>query len=314
MVVYISKRMLSFVPTLLTLAVLVFFMIHLVPGDPAQMMLGIEASPQAVSELRVMMGLDRPLLEQLVQFTGKLLQGDLGRSYYLERPVVQAIHEAMPATLSLAALALVVSVGLGIPAGVVAAVHKNSWVDATVMGGALLGISVPNFWIGLNLIFLLSVKWGLFPTGGYTDLSADALDWLWHMILPAIALGVMQAALIARMTRASMLEVLRMDYIRTARAKGLAERTVIYKHAFKNSLIPVITVIGVVIGLMLGGSVVIESVFTLPGMGRLVISAVQRRDYPVVQGVILFIAAAYMAVNLVVDITYGWVNPRIRYT
>lgn len=314
MAVYISKRLAGFVPTLLVLSVLVFFMIHLIPGDPAQAMLGVDATQEAVDNLREMLGLDLPLTEQLLQFFGKLLRGDLGRSYFLSRPVAQAIGEAMPTTFSLASLGLLVAVGIGVPAGVLAAVRRNSWVDGVVMGGALLGLSLPNFWVGLNLISLFAVKLGWFPTGGYTPLSENWLDWLLHLALPALALGVMQAALIARMTRATMLEVLRMDYIRTARAKGLTERVVIFRHAFKNSLIPIITVIGIVVGLMLGGSVVIESVFTLPGLGRLVIAAVQRRDYPVVQGVILFIASSYLVINLLVDLTYGLVNPRIRYS
>ncbi len=314
MTAYITRRLLSFIPSLLAISILVFFMIHLVPGDPAQTMLGVDATPEAVRNLREMLGLDRPLGEQFVQFFGRLLLGDLGRSYYLERPVSQAIVERMPVTVSLAGLGLLVALGMGVPAGIAAAVRQNSWLDGLVMAGALLGLSVPSFWLGLNLISVFSVALGWFPTGGYTPIAEAPLDWLRSLVLPAVALGLAQAALIARMTRSSMLEVLRMDYIRTARAKGLLERVVIYRHAFRNSLIPVVTVVGIVVGLLLGGSVIIETVFTLPGMGRLIVSAVQHRDYPVVQGVILFIASSYLLTNLAVDLAYAWIDPKIRYS
>lgn len=289
-------------------------MLYFVPGDPAQMILGVDATPAAIAALQDDMGLNRPFVPRLLGWYGRALQGDFGRSYYLDRSVVDAIAERVPVTLQLTFFGLLMAVLIGIPAGIVASVHQNTWIDALVMGGAMLGLAVPGFLLGLLLIFFVALPTGWFPTGGHVSLFTDPLGSIKSLALPALSLGLAQAALIARMTRSSMLEVLRLDYVRTARAKGLHERVVVNRHVLSNSLIPIITVIGIVAGVLLGGAIAIETVFTLPGVGRLVISAVKRRDYPLIQGVILFITFSYLAVNLIVDLLYMFVNPRIRYS
>jgi peptide/nickel transport system permease protein len=310
---YIVRRLLIFVPTLLVVAVLVFFMIDLVPGDPVALMLGMEASGEAINARRLELGLARPVQERLVSWFVNASRGDLGRSYFLGTSVTQALLERIPITFSLATFALVVAITVGTSAGIIASIKQGSFADWGVMLVALFGLSVPSFWLGLNLIFLFSVNWQWFPIGGYIPFGKDPALFLKHLFLPALSLGLIHSAVIARMTRASMLEVLRMDYIRTARAKGLREWVVIYRHALKNALIPIITVIGISAGVLLGGSVVIETVFNLPGVGRLVVEAIKRRDYPVIQGGILMVTSAYLLINLLVDVLYGWINPRIRF-
>jgi peptide/nickel transport system permease protein len=314
MTTYVLRRLVAFVPTIFAISFLVFLMLYFVPGDPAQMILGVDATPAAVEALQTEMGLNRPFGARLFGWYGKAFQGDLGRSYYLNRSVVEAVAERVPVTLQLTGLALLIAVLIGVPAGIVASVRQNTWVDALVMGGAMLGLAVPGFLLGLLLIFFVALPTGWFPTGGYVPLLTDPLGNLRSLALPGISLGLAQGALIARMTRSSMLEVLRLDYVRTARAKGLPERDVINRHVLANSLIPIITVVGIVAGVLLGGAIAIETVFTLPGVGRLVISAVKRRDYPVIQGVILFVTCSYLVVNLVVDLLYMLVNPRVRYS
>ncbi len=314
MMSYIIRRLLAFIPTLFAISFLVFLLLYFVPGDPAQMMLGVDATRAAIEELHVDLGLDQPFHTRLLNWYGKALTGDLGRSYYLARTVVEAISERIPVTLQLTTLSLLVAIFIGVPSGMIAAVRQNGPLDALIMGGAMLGLTIPGFLVGLLLIYFIALPTGWFPTGGYVPFFQAPLESLRSLALPALSLGLAQAALIARMTRSSMLEVLRLDYVRTARAKGLRERVVVTRHVLANSLIPIITVVGIVAGVLLGGAIAIETVFTLPGVGLLVISAVERRDYPLIQGVILFITIIYLVVNLLVDLLYVAVDPRIRYS
>jgi peptide/nickel transport system permease protein len=313
MFVYLLRRLFGVVPVLVLVAVTTFLLVHLVPGDPAMVMLGSDATPQQLQALKTQMGLDRSLAEQFVLWLGQALRGNLGESFFLGRPVTQALLERLPATLQLAVLSLVFSLLIGIPAGIAAAVRQNSRWDQAVMITAMGGISVPSFWLGLALILLFSVQLGWLPSGGYVPLWEDFWQGLRVLILPAISLGFMQAALIARMTRSSMLEVLRLDYVRTAKAKGLGWSKVTLRHALKNAMIPVITTIGTAFGVLLGGAVIVEIVFTYPGLGRLVVLAVQRRDYPLVQGALLLTSVIYVIVNLAVDLLYSVFDPRIKY-
>jgi peptide/nickel transport system permease protein len=313
MTVYVIRRLLGIVPVLILVAMGSFLLVHLVPGDPAMVMLGNDATPQQIQTLRTQMGLDRSLPEQFALWVRQVLRGNLGESFFLGRPVTQALVERLPATLQLAVLALVFSLLIGIPAGILAAVRQNTRWDQLVMVSAMGGISIPSFWLGLTLILVFSVGLGWLPSGGYTPLWEDLGQGLRVLILPAISLGFMQAALIARMTRSSMLEVLRQDYVRTAKAKGLHWRRVTLRHALMNAMIPVITTIGTAFGVLLGGAVIVEIVFTYPGLGRLVVLAVQRRDYPLVQGALLLTSLMYVLVNLAVDLLYSVFDPRIEY-
>ena len=310
---YVVRRLLAFIPTLLVVSVLVFLMIDLVPGDPVALMLGLEASGEAINARRLELGLHRPLIERMVSWFAKAAQGNLGDSYFLHQSVTQALAERIPITFSLASLALTVAIMAGMSAGIFASVKQGTMADWGVMLLALFGLSVPSFWLAVNLIFLFAVRWQWFPVGGYVPFTEAPGAFLKHIFLPGVSLGLVHAAVIARMTRARMLEVLRMDYIRTARAKGLNEWVVVYGHAIKNALIPIVTVIGISAGVLLGGAVVTETVFNLPGVGRLVVEGVKRRDYPIIQGGILFLTCTYMVSNLVVDLLYAWINPRIRY-
>jgi peptide/nickel transport system permease protein len=310
---YIAKRLWSLVPVMFVVATLVFFLVHLTPGDPAVVILGPDAPQEAIAELRARLGLDKPLPVQFVRWFGQVLQGDLGESIFLRRPVVQAIVERLEPTLLLAGMATVFAVVIGIPTGVLAAVYRNTWLDRLFMGISVFGVSMPNFWLALNLIFLFALTLAILPVSGYVPLRDDPLMTLRFLLLPAFSLGFPQSALIARMTRGSMLDVLSQDYVKTARAKGLSEQLVIYKHALKNTMITVITVIGIVLAITLSGSVVIETIFGLPGIGRLIINSVLRRDYPVIQGTVLCIAASYVLVNLLIDLLYVYLDPRIKY-
>lgn len=313
MTLYVMRRVAGVVPVLILVAVASFLLVHLVPGDPAMVMLGSDATPQQIQALRTQMGLDRSLPEQFAVWVGEVLHGNLGESFFLGRPVTQALVERLPATLQLALLSLVFSLLIGVPAGILAAVRQNTRWDQLVMVTAIGGISIPSFWLGLALILVFSVQFGWLPSGGYTPLWEDLRQGLRVLILPAISLGFMQAALIARMTRSSMLEVLRQDYVRTAKAKGLHWRRVTLRHALMNAMIPVITTVGTAFGVLLGGAVIVEIVFTYPGLGRLVVLAVQRRDYPLVQGALLLTSVIYVAVNLAVDLLYSVFDPRITY-
>jgi peptide/nickel transport system permease protein len=310
---YLLRRLLALLPVMLVVVTIVFFLIHLIPGDPVAVILGPEANAQQIEDARRELGLDRPLPEQLLRFYTRLLRGDLGHSYFLDRPVTTALWERAEPTLVLMASALFVAVLIGVPSGIVAGAYQGSGWDRLLMTAALLGVCVPGFWLSLNGIYLFSVRLGWLPVAGYASVFADPVAAFRHMLLPAVSLGFGQSALIARIARSCMIEILRQDYIRTARAKGLAERSVIYLHAFRNALVPVVTVIGITMAILIGGAVVTEIVFNIPGLGRLIISAILRRDYPVVQGVVLLTAAAYMLINLVVDMVYAFIDPRIRY-
>jgi len=310
---YVVRRLLALLPVLLIVATVGFFLIYLTPGDPAAVMLGPDATGADLENLRHIMGLDRPLAVQLALWYGRTLRGDLGYSIFLQRPVLQAIRERLEPTALLTSMSLLIAIAIGIPAGVVAAVRRNSWLDQLSMGVALVGVSVPTFWLGLNLILFFSVYLGLFPVAGYVPVEESAYGALRSLTLPAVTLGISASALIARMTRSSMLEVLGQDYIRTARAKGNEERRVIARHALRNAMIPTVTVIGLALGGLLAGAIVTETVFALPGVGRLVISSVLRRDYPVVQGVLMFLAAIYVFVNLLIDVLYVYLDPRVKY-
>jgi peptide/nickel transport system permease protein len=276
-------------------------------------MLGPDATPAQIEATRRQLGLDQPLWEQLVKFYGRVVQGDLGHSYFLNRPVTAVLWERAEPTILLTASALLVAIAIGVPSGIVAGAYPGSVWDRVLMLGALLGVCVPGFWLSLNFIYLFAVKLAWLPAAGYASLLVDPWAALRFMVLPAVSLGFNQSALIARIARSCMLEVLQQDYIRTARAKGLRERAVIYLHAFRNALVPVVTVIGITMAILIGGAVVTEIVFNIPGLGRLVISAILRRDYPVVQGVVLVTAASYVLINLGVDMVYAFIDPRIRY-
>jgi len=304
---YALRRLLGAVPTLIGVATLIFLMIHLVPGDPVEAMLGEYAAPSAREELRGQLGLDKPLHEQYLSFLGGVVTGDLGRSVALEgRPAVaQVIAEAFPTTLLLALAAMAVALIIALPAGTISAARKNTLTDYAVSTGALLGISIPNFWLGPLLILFFSIQLGWLPVSG--------LDDPWGLVLPALTLGASLAAALTRMVRAAMTEELSQDYIRTARAKGLPEWRIVGVHALRNSLIPVVSIAGLQFGALLAGAVVTERIFSIQGIGFILIDAIGRRDYPLVQGTILVIAACYIAVNLATDLMYAVIDPRVRY-
>src|SRR5713226_4761527 len=310
---YLVRRILAVIPVMAVVVTVVFLLIHLIPGDPVSVMLGPDATPTQIEATRRSLGLDRPVHSQLLGFYGRVLRGDLGQSYFLDRPVVTAIVERAEPTLMLMACALLVAVVIGVPSGIVAAAHRGSIWDRVLMIGSLLGVCVPGFWLSLNFIYLFAVRLGWLPAAGYASVLTDPMSAVRYMVLPAVSLGFNQSALIARISRSCMLEALQQDYIRTARAKGLSHATVTWVHAFRNALVPVVTVIGITMAILIGGAVVTEIVFNIPGLGRLIISAVLRRDYPVVQGVILVTATAYVLINLGVDMLYIFIDPRIRY-
>jgi peptide/nickel transport system permease protein len=313
MLEYLLRRILALAPVMLVVATLVFVLMHLTPGDPVSAMLGMDASPADIERMRAKLGLTESLPVQYVQWFGKMLKGDLGESIFLQIPVTEAVAERLEPTLLLTLLAITISVGVGIPAGVISATRFGTLADQGFMLVALLGVSVPEFWLGLNLIFLLAVKLGWLPVAGYVSLGDDWLATLRYLLMPAFCLGFIQSALIARMTRAVMLDVLAQDYIRTGHAKGLSALRVVYKHALKNAFIPTLTVIGITFAILMGGAIVIETVFNIPGVGRLLIQSVLRRDYPVIQGIVLLIAGAYVLINLLVDVAYAYLDPRVRY-
>lgn len=302
---YLARRLALTVPVLVGVATLVFSLIHLIPGDPAQAMLGDAASPQDVADLRHRLGLDRPLLEQYGLFVRGVVRGDLGTSLRTSQPVTAMILERMPATLELAVGAMCVAIGFAIPLGIAAAVWRGTAVDHAAMTLALLGISIPNFWLGPLLALLFAVELGWFPVSGRGTLA--------HLVLPSISLGAGLAAILARMTRATLLEELREPYVQAARARGASRARAVIRHAFRNSLIPVVTLIGLQFGAVLTGAVITETIFAWPGIGRLLIQSIGFRDYPLVQGCILLIATTYVGVNLLTDLFYSVLDPRIRY-
>jgi len=309
---FLTSRVLSLAFVLWLVTIIAFVMIRLAPGDPSAGMLGSDAAPKAVAEFRAAYGLDRPIPVQYLAWLGHVVRGDLGMSIYLGRPVTTAILERLPISLTLTLSAFAIAVVLGISLGLVAAYWHDTWIDRLVSVVAALGLSMPSFWLGICLIYLFAVRWPVMPSGGFVEPWIDPGKSFRHLLLPAFALGYLQSGLIARMTRASMLEALRGDFVRVARSKGVGEFRVVVKHAFRNALIPVLTVTGITLAVMFGGAVVIETVFTLPGVGRLLVNAVVRRDYPVVQGTLLVVAAWYVVVNIAVDVLYTVSDPRIR--
>jgi peptide/nickel transport system permease protein len=310
---YAAGRVLSALPVLLLVSLLSFGIVWIVPGDVAAEMAGPTATAEELQRLRERLGLTRPFWEQLTGWYGALLRGDLGESILLRQGVASAIIERLPVTLSLTFTALAIAFVTGTALGVLAAVRSGKGADRAAMGAALVGFSVPDFWLGLVFVYLFAVVLGWLPSGGYVPFAEDPLGWARSMVLPAGTLALAQMGLFARMARAAMLEVLRQDYIRTARAKGMPGWIVVGKHALRNALIPVVTVTGIATGVLLGGAVVIESVFSLPGVGRLIVGAIQRRDYPVIQGGLLLTATIFVLVNLAVDLLYAALDPRIRH-
>ena len=313
MATYILRRLITLIPVLIIVGVIVFGIVHLTPGDPAAVMAGQSGTPEQIERIRQSLGLDRPLWDQFVDWFGGLLRLDFGESIFLGMSVTDAIVERAQPTLLLTFYALLIQMIIGIPAGVIAAVKRNSWIDRSLMVISISGAAIPTFFLGILLILLFSVRLRWLPSGGYVPLTEDPIEHWKSMIMPAFALGFSSAALLARMVRSTMLEVLREDYVRTAYAKGIAQRQVVVRHALRNALIPVITVIGASMGALLGGAVVTELVFTIPGMGRLVVQSIARRDFPVIQGAVMIIAGIYVLVNLLVDILYVYIDPRVRY-
>jgi peptide/nickel transport system permease protein len=310
---FLARRILATVPVLLIVAVLVFLLLRLTPGDPAAIMAGDAANTEQIARIRAGLGLDRPILAQFGIWFGNLLQGDLGESFYYKTKVAALIGQRLEPTLSLAALTISIAVLVAVPLGVIAAWRFGGWLDRALMGFSVLGFSVPVFVLAYMLIWLVSLKLGWLPVQGYQRLADGAGAWLYHLALPAITLSVLYIALIARVTRASVMDALGEDYIRTARAKGLPELRVLVRHALANAAVPIITVIGIGIALLIGGVVVTESVYAIPGLGRLTVDAVLARDFPTVQGLILFFSFIYVLVNLLVDLSYVFLDPRIRY-
>ena len=313
MLKYMGMRFLSMVPTFLLAAVLIFSFMHMMPGDPAGVMLGDSATPQQVQALREAMGFDRPIPVQFLRWFTGILKGDFGESIFFRKPVLQVILERAETSLFIAVLSMALIVIVGIPIGMVSAVRYNSVADQTFSGAAMLAASMPTFWLGLNLMLLFAVILGWLPSSGFPSIvESQNLANLKYLVLPCVTLAAPNSALIIRLTRASMLDVLKEGYVTTARAKGLSEMTVTLKHVFRNSMISVISVIGFTFVGLASGTVITETVFSLPGIGRLVVESVLRRDYPVIQGVILIIAVAYMLVNLLIDCCYTFLDPRIR--
>ena len=308
----VIARLLGAVPTLLLVSLITFGILHLIPGDPAAVMAGLSATPQEVAQLRTDLGLDQPLLGQLLHWYGGLLHGDLGRSLLLGQDVLQAVWQRLPVTLSLSLFGLVLTLLFGVVGGVFAALRQNTWVDQAAMVGAMLGISMPSFFFAPLLVLVFAVHLGWLPTGGYVPFSTDPLGWLRAATLPAASLALLQMGLLARITRSTMLEVLRQDYVRTARAKGLSAWSVVGKHALANAMIPITTVVGIAISLLVSGSVVIETIFSVPGIGQLLTQAVLNRDYPLVQGGLLLLTTLLVVVNIGVDVLYAALDPRVR--
>ncbi|MBC7706513.1 MAG: ABC transporter permease [Rhodoferax sp.] len=314
MLSYIIRRLLGVIPVMLVVGIFVFSLLHMAPGDPAAIIAGDNASEANIAQIRTSLGLDRPLLEQFTSWGWATLRGDLGVSMFSQIAVTTLIGQRVGPTFSLACTTMLVAVTLAVAFGVLAAWKAGSWLDRAVMGAAVMGFSVPVFVVGYILVYFVALKWRWLPVQGYTLLSDGLWPWLQHLILPSIALGLAYVALIARITRASMLDVLAEDYIRTASAKGVATLPMLLGHALKNAAVPIVTVIGIGVALLISGVVITESVFNIPGIGRLVVDAIARRDYPIIQGVMVVFAAVYVLINLAIDISYSFLDPRIRYS
>ena len=313
MFAYIVRRVLATIPVMAVVALFVFSLLYIAPGDPAAVIAGDQATPDDVERIRQNLGLDRPFLVRFGEWVWRIVQGDLGVSIFTNLPVSTMIAQRVQPTLSLMVLTLVLAVAVAVPMGVLAAWKQGTLLDRAVMGFAVLGFSVPVFVVGYLLAYVFALELDWLPVQGYTSLDQGLWPWLENLILPAVALGGVYIALIARITRATMLEVLQQDYVRTARAKGAGQANILFLHALKNAAVPIVTVIGIGVALLIGGAVVTESVFAIPGLGRLTVDAILRRDYPVIQGVILLFSFVYVLVNLAIDILYTFLDPRIRY-
>ena len=311
MFAYIVRRVLATIPVMAIVALFVFSLLYIAPGDPAAVIAGDQATPADVERIRASLGLDRPYLVRFGAWLWDILRGDLGTSIFTNLPVATMIQQRIEPTLSLMIVTLILAVSIAVPMGVVAAWRQGTWIDRAVMGFAVLGFSVPVFVVGYVLAYIFALELDWLPVQGYTPFSRGFFPWIENLILPAVALGSVYIALIARITRATMLEVLQQDYIRTAKAKGVGQRSILFMHALKNAAVPIVTVIG--IALLIGGAVVTESVFAIPGLGRLTVDAILRRDYPVIQGVVLLFSFIYVLVNLAIDLAYTLFDPRIRY-
>ena len=313
MAFFLFRRVLSTAPVLVIVALIVFMILRLTPGDPAAALVGDNGTSADIARIHASLGLDRPLPVQFVKWTGQLLQGNLGDSYYMKQPVTRLIAQRIAPTVSLSALTLVMTLLLAVPLGVIAASRHGGWLDRMLMGVSVMGFSVPSFVVGYILIWAVALHAKLLPVQGYAPLSAGIGPWLTHLILPAITLSIVYLALIARVTRAAVAEALTEDYIRTARAKGISEARVLIRHALANAAVPIVTVIGIGVGLLIGGVVVTETVYAIPGLGQLTVDAVLARDFPLVQGITLFFSFVYVLINLLVDLSYLLLDPRIRY-
>jgi len=312
MLEFLVRRAVISVVTLLVISLIVFTGVRMIPGDPARVLAGTDADAAGLAEIREKYGLDAPIAVQYARWLGLALRGDLGESIRTRQAVTATVTAKLPITLELACLSLLVAVALAVPAGVVAAVRRNSVWDVLASGVSLCGVSIPNFWLGIMLILLVSVRLGWLPASGFVPLADDPLGNLRRMVMPALVLGAGLAAVLMRQTRNAMIEVLSADFVRTARAKGLGQPAVVVRHALRNGLIPVVTILGLQMGALMSGAVVTEQIFVLPGFGRLIVEAVFTRDYPVVQGVVLLTASSYVLINLLVDLSYSVLNPRIR--
>ncbi len=313
MTAYVIRRLLLAIPVMLLVAIVTFLLLHMTPGDPVAVLLGPDATAEQIQEMRDDMGLNDPVLVQLGNWFADLGRGDLGESLFLNKPVTDAIIERAQPTLLLTIMASFVAIFIGIPTGVISATRRGSALDMGAMLVAMVGISMPTFWLGLNLIFIFGVTLRWLPVAGYRPFLDEPVASIKYMLMPAVTLGVAQGALLARMTRSMMLDVLNEDYIRTARSKGVVERRVVIGHALRNALVPLVTVIGLTFAVLMSGAVVTEQVFNIPGVGRMLIQAVLRRDFPLIQGIVLVIAFLYVLINLVVDIIYVFLDPRLHY-
>jgi peptide/nickel transport system permease protein len=310
---YIARRLLATVPVVTVVAMFVFLLLRLGGGDPAAIIAGDSATTQQVQEIRLKLGLERPIAEQFVIWVGRIVRGDFGESYFFKKTVAELIRDRLEPTLALAVCTLILAVAMAVPLGVVAAVRRGTWIDRTVMGFSVLGFSVPVFVIAYALIYLFAIELGWLPVQGYQRLAEGFWGFLERLILPSVTLAVIYVALIARITRTSVLEVLGADHVRTARAKGLGSASVLLRHVLRNAAVPIVTVIGIGVALLIGGVVVTESVYGIPGLGRLTVDAVLARDYPTIQAVVLLFSVVYVMINLAVDLTYTLLDPRIRY-
>ena len=312
MLKYTLQRLFSLIPILLVVAIIVFFLAHMTPGDPVTVLLGDEATEEAKAELRHELGFDLPIYTQFWEWIIGVFTGDLGESFFLKKPVTEVFADYLGPTISLAIYAQLIAIVISLILGVIAAKRRGTLVDQTVTGFSLLGISVPSFLVGLFLILIFAVQLQWFPVAGYSPLSAGLFEHIRYLTLPAIALGMMQAGLITRMTRSSMLDVMKENYIKTAKSKGLHQNKITYKHALRNSFIPILTVIGESFGTLITGAAVVETVFNIPGIGQLIVNSIERRDFAVIQGTVLLITVTYVLLNLIVDLLYGTVDPRVR--